>query len=140
MTDRDHLTHAEWAAALREGRLLGQSCPDCGHVAGAPKAACAHCGSRAVETVELPTEGTVYSETTVAVSPDWFDEAGYQVALVSVGDARVMARIADEGDGDVDGDGDGDVDEHVDVDVGDPVEFAGPLEAIDEPGPVFEPI
>ncbi len=121
MTDRDHLTHAEWAAALREGRLLGQACPDCDRVAGAPKAACAHCGSRDVETVELPTSGTVYAETTIAVSPDWFDEAGYQVALVDVGEARVMARV--EGD----------------VEIGAAVELSGAIETLEEPAPVFAP-
>lgn len=117
----DHLTHAEWVEALRDGRLLGQACPDCGHVAGAPTAACAHCGSRAIQTVELPTSGTVYAETTIAVSPDWFDESAYQVAMVDLGEARVTARI----DGD--------------VDIGDPVAFAGALEALEEPAPVFEP-
>lgn len=121
MSDDDHLTHAEWAAALREGRLLGQSCPDCGHVAGTPTAACAHCGSRDLETVELPTSGTVYAETTIAVAPDWFDEAEYQVALVEVGGARVTARI----DGD--------------VAIGDAVELAGTLEVVEEPAPVFAP-
>jgi len=87
------LTHATWAAALRDGRLLGQSCRECGHVAGAPKAACAHCGSRDLATVRLPTTGEVYTETTVNVPPEGFEEESYQVGMVTVGDARVMARF-----------------------------------------------
>lgn len=90
------LRYDDWARAVTEGRLLGQACPDCGHVAGAPKGACAQCGSRDVETVELPTTGEVYTETTVHVPPVQFEERGYQVALVQLGDARVMVRI--EGD------------------------------------------
>jgi len=122
MSEHDHLTHEEWAAALREGRLLGQECADCGHVAGAPKAACAHCGSREVETVELPAEGVVYSETTVAVPPDWFEERGYQVALVEVGEARLMARIDAEEE---------------EVAIGDEVTFEGAFEEADQPAPLF---
>ena len=69
-SDLPELTHRTWSEALRSGRLLGQACPDCGHVAGSPKAACAQCGSRSVETVELPTTGEVYTETTVMVPPE----------------------------------------------------------------------
>ena len=89
------LTTAGWQAALSDGRLLGQACGDCGHVTGAPKAACARCGSRALETTELPEEGTVYSVTRVEVAPEGFD-APYHVGIVSVGGGRVMARLADD--------------------------------------------
>ena len=37
------LTCRKWAAALREGILLGQECSECGHVTAAPKVACAQC-------------------------------------------------------------------------------------------------
>ena len=93
----DRLTHGEWTRAVREGELLGQACDGCGAVQGTPKAACPHCGSLALETVELPTEGTVYTETTINVPPEGVDERGYQVAVVEVGDARVMGRLVDEG-------------------------------------------
>ncbi|WP_255195896.1 Zn-ribbon domain-containing OB-fold protein [Halorarius litoreus] len=116
------LDYATWARAVREGRLLGQECQDCGHVAGAPKGACAQCGSRDIETVELPTTGEVYTETTVNVPPIQFEDRGYQVALVQLGDARVMARI--EGD-------------HVDI--GEAATLAGYVdEDEDHPAPVFE--
>ncbi|WP_207590124.1 zinc ribbon domain-containing protein [Halomontanus rarus] len=112
------LTHAEWAAALADGELLGQRCSDCGHETAAPKAACARCGSRSLETVSLPTEGVVYSETTVAVAPAGF-EGGYRVAVIDLGEARVLARL--EGD----------------AGIGDSVEFVGPLEDGEEPAPLF---
>lgn len=87
------LTYDGWAVAVEAGRLLGQECPECGHVAGSPTGACPHCGNRDLRTVELPNSGTVYSETTIMVPPEEFETRGYQVALVEVGGARVLARI-----------------------------------------------
>ena len=118
------LTHRTWSEALRSGRLLGQTCEDCGHVAGAPKAACARCGSRSVETVELPTTGEVYTETTVMVPPEGVEERGYQVAVVQVGEARVMGRIEGER-----------------VGIGDELRLAGYVTGErGDPGPLFEPL
>jgi hypothetical protein len=123
-SDLPELTHRTWSEALRSGRLLGQACPDCGHVAGAPKAACAQCGSRSVETVELPTTGEVYTETTVMVPPEGVEEGGYQVAIVEVGEARVMGRI----EGEV-------------VGIGDELRLAGYVTGErGDPGPLFEPL
>lgn len=116
----EELTHATWAAALRDGRLLGQACTDCDHVAGAPKAACAHCGSRDLATVRLPTTGTVYTETTVMVPPEGFEQGGYQVGIVAVGDARVMARFETA------------------VEIGDEVTLSGYLATDGDPVPTFE--
>ena len=118
------LTYRTWSDALRSGRLLGQACPECGHVAGAPKAACARCGSRAVETVELPTTGEVYTETTVMVPPEGVEEGNYQVAVVEVGEARVMGRIEGE-----------------EVAIGDELRLAGYVRGEGgDPGPLFEPV
>ena len=93
----DGLTHAEWSAALRDGRLLGLHCEDCGTTQGTPKAACPDCSSRNLETVELSTEGVVYTETTVNVPPEGIEERGYQVGIVEVGDARILGRLAGDG-------------------------------------------
>lgn len=115
----ERLEYHDWADALRDGELLGQECADCGHATAAPKAACARCGSRSLDTVSLPTEGEVYSETTVNVPPEGF--AGeYQLAVVDLGDARVLVRIEDR------------------VDIGDRVAFAGVIETDGHPAPVFD--
>lgn len=119
-TEGELLTYREWAEALREGILLGQECSACGHVTAAPKAACAQCGSREVSTIELDTEGEVYSATTIAVPPERF-EGQYQVALVDLGSGRVLARI----DGT--------------AEIGDRVRFAEAMEVDGDPAPVFEP-
>ncbi|MCU4741475.1 Zn-ribbon domain-containing OB-fold protein [Natronoglomus mannanivorans] len=113
------LSYDEWASALEDGELLGQRCADCGHETAAPKAACGRCGSRGLETVSLPTEGVVYSETTIAVAPAGFDGGSYRVAVIDLGEARVLARL--EGD----------------AGIGDSVEFVGSLEGREEPAPLF---
>lgn len=118
----EELTYDDWASAVERGRLLGQACPDCGHVAGTPTGACPHCGSRELETVELPREGEVYTETTINVPPEGFEERGYQVAIVQAGDARVLARVDGE------------------AAIGEAVELADYVDADDgHPAPVFEP-
>lgn len=116
--DDGALTNDGWTRALREGTLLGQRCAACGAATAAPKAACARCGSRDLEPVELPTEGEVYSETTIAVPPAGFS-GRYQVAIVSLGDAQVMAQI----DGS--------------VEIGDDVELQGIVESDERPAPLF---
>ena len=114
------LTYGEWEDALRDGTLLGQRCGNCGHVTGAPKAACARCGSRVLTTTELPTAGEVYTETTLEVVPEDFD-GPYQVALVTLGDARLMAHVPEA------------------IDIGHTVELAGTIDDDGSVAPVFEP-
>ena len=113
------LTYADWAEGLREGEVLGQECVECGNVTGTPKAACPECGSRELSTTRLPEEGTVYTETTVAVAPEGF-EGGYKVGIVQLGEARVLGRLDEE------------------AEIGDAVVFADVFEQDGEPAPVFE--
>jgi len=89
-------TYREWRQHLWEDRvLLGQRCRDCGHATAAPKAACARCGARDLERIDLPTAGEVYARTRIEVAPA--DFAGpYEVGLVDLGDARVLARLDGE--------------------------------------------
>lgn len=118
-THEPPLTHDRWTRALRDGDLLGQRCRDCGHETAAPKAACARCGSRTLETVTLSTEGTVLTSTEIAVAPaDFAGDAPYDVAVVDLGPARVLVRLEDA------------------VEIGESVEFVGALEG-EEPAPVF---
>lgn len=115
----DELTYSDWVTAIRDGTVLGQHCRDCGHATAAPKAACARCGTRDIETVELPTTGTVYTETRLEVVPEGFD-GPYHVALVELDDARVMVHVPEP------------------VEIGQTVELAGTIEN-EGVAPVFEP-
>lgn len=114
------LTYGDWRAGLEEGTLLGLECASCGHRTASPKAACIACGARDLDTVTLPTDGIVHSETTIAVAPTGF-EGPYQVAIVDLGDVRLLARIDGE------------------ADIGDSVTFAGGTDDSTHPAPVFEP-
>lgn len=118
--DDGRLRHAGWTRALRNSVLLGQECADCGHATAAPKAACARCGSDEIHPIRLPTEGEVFAETTVHVPPEQF-EGPFQVALVTLGDARVMVRL--EGG----------------AEIGDRVTLSGTVEADRNPAPLFGP-
>lgn len=117
----DELNHDSWAAALRENQLLGQECESCGYTTATPKAACVRCSCRNLSTVELHTEGTVYSESTVSVPPKGFENQ-YQVALINLGDntARILGRI----DGS--------------AEIGDEVVLKGARDSDGMPAPIFE--
>lgn len=115
------ITYADWADALDDGAILGQRCDECGHATAAPKAACARCGSRDLDAVALPTKGTVYSETALGVTPAGFDDS-YQVALVTLDDARIMVHVNGE------------------VSIGDTVAFVEVVRTDGTVAPVFEPV
>jgi len=113
------LTTSGWREALDDGVLLGQECRDCDHVTGAPKAACARCGSRALDTTHLPEEGEVYSVTRIEVAPEGFD-APYHVAMVAFDGGRITARLGDE------------------AAIGETVTFAGAASTPEGPAPLFD--
>lgn len=117
--DDGELLFRGWSEAVRDGVLLGQKCGECGHTTAAPKAACPYCGNRDIVITRLPTEGEVYSETTIKVPPESF-EGEYQIVIVDVGDARVLGRV-DGG-----------------IEIGDTVELTDYIEVKGEPAPVFE--
>lgn len=116
--DSDALTHAAWKRALRAGYILGQECTDCGHRTAAPKAACTRCGERDRDIVELPTGGEVFAETTLAVTPEQFNNR-FQAGIVDLGSAHIMAQFEGE------------------VNIGDGVDLIGTVEEDREPGPLF---
>jgi uncharacterized OB-fold protein len=113
--------YEDWREHLTAGTLIGVSCSSCGAVSGTPKRACPDCGNRDLEEIELPEQGTVYSETTINVPPEGFEDS-YQVAVISLGKTRLLARI--EGH----------------VDIGETVEYTGVIVESGDPGPVFKPV
>jgi uncharacterized OB-fold protein len=117
----DTVDYDAWRDHLTDGTLLGVQCDSCGHVSTTPKRLCPSCSSRELEGIELPARGTVYSETKINVPPEGFD-GRYQVAVVDLGDARILGRI----DGS--------------IDIGDTVEFGDTIQENGHPAPVFSPV
>ncbi|MFB6284771.1 MAG: Zn-ribbon domain-containing OB-fold protein [Halobacteria archaeon] len=121
----NELGYEDWAEELRDGRLVGVECNDCGHLSGVPRAVCTDCGGRQLDEIELGTEGEVVSETSINVPPVDFDR-GYQVVIAEVDGVRVTGRVEDGK-----------------VDIGEVVEFDDVHESSDHgkerPSPVFSP-
>jgi uncharacterized OB-fold protein len=80
----------------REHTYVLQQCTDCQTVRYPPGRVCPACMSRAVEWVESPGRGTVFSYTTVsrAPSPEFEAWAPYTVGLIDLDEGvRVMGNI-----------------------------------------------
>ena len=117
------LSYADWRAYLKAGDLVGLECRSCGHVTATPKRACVECGDRSLDTHTLPNVGVVHSETTITVPPVEF-EGPYQVAVVDLGDAKILGRIGGDEN----------------VDIGATVECTDTVELDGMPAPLFEPV
>lgn len=121
--DNERLNHERWVQALRDGTLLGLRCDECDYVTTTPKAACPRCGSRSIPVFQLPEIGTVYTKTTIEVAPPDHGD-GYQIAIVELGDGRILGRIKEQNR----------------VEIGDHVSLVGVYEYRDDVAPVFEPV
>jgi uncharacterized protein len=77
------LTHSQYFAALRENRLVGLQCLDCGGVTVPPKATCEECSSTNLEQARLSGEGIIKTFTVIRVAPQGL-EAPYIVVLVEL--------------------------------------------------------
>ncbi len=79
------LTFKEYNEALKEDRLLGLKCQECGTITMPPKITCSKCQGTQLEVVQLSGKGTVQTFTTIFVPPEGREaEAPYVVALVEL--------------------------------------------------------
>lgn len=108
-----------WRQYLNDEMLLGQRCQACDNVSARSRSVCLECHGTDLATVELPTEGVVHSETSIEVTPEGFDEAGYRVGIVDLGEAKLLARLEGE------------------PAIGDEVSFVGVLTELNDPAPIF---
>jgi uncharacterized protein len=92
----------DFYCALDEGRILGIKCRDCGEYSFPPKTACAECGSRAIDTVELSGKGKLLYYSSGNLPPLRFaDFAPYAYGLVRLEEGPMwltMIRGVDVGD------------------------------------------
>jgi uncharacterized protein len=71
--------------ALKQNKLLGLKCHDCGEITVPPKMACSRCAGPNMEVIELKTEGKIKTFTTVFVGAEGREsEVPYILVIVEM--------------------------------------------------------
>ena len=79
------LTFKDFNEALKENKLLGLKCKECGTITVPPKMVCRKCASPDLEVVELKGTGKIQTFTTCNVAPEGReDEVPYIILLVEL--------------------------------------------------------
>ena len=79
------LTFKEYNEALKENKLLGLKCQDCGTITVPSKMVCRKCASLNMEAVQLTGKGKIQTFTTVNVAAEGReDECPYIIVLVEL--------------------------------------------------------
>ena len=79
------LPFKDYNEALKQDRLLGLKCKDCGAITVPPKMVCWQCASSDVDIVELGGKGKIVTFTTVnVVSEGREDECPYIIVMVEL--------------------------------------------------------
>ena len=79
------LSFKDYSDALKENKLLGLKCQECGAITVPPKMVCQKCTSPDMEIVELKGRGKIRTFTTVNVAPEGReDEVPYTILLVEL--------------------------------------------------------
>jgi len=87
------LTFSTYRDALKEGKLLGLKCNQCGAYTAPPRKVCSKCGSEDLEIVSLSGKGEIQTFTVIYVPPEGF-EAPFVVAMVKLDEGPwVMGNI-----------------------------------------------
>jgi uncharacterized OB-fold protein len=75
----------EYLAALKENRLLGVKCRECGFVTAPPRLACRQCAGHITDLTQLSGKGRVASFTSVFLPPESHrGKAPYLVVMVEL--------------------------------------------------------
>jgi uncharacterized OB-fold protein len=79
------LKFKEYNQALKENRLLGLKCRDCGQITVPPKMVCSHCAGPDLEVVPLKGSGRIRTFTTVFVAAEGREaEVPYVIVMVEL--------------------------------------------------------
>ncbi len=79
------ITVKDYLAALKENRLLGVKCRECGFITAPPRLACRKCSGQDTELVELTGKGKIATFTSVNVAVESRREKRpYLVVLVAL--------------------------------------------------------
>jgi uncharacterized OB-fold protein len=79
------LTFKDYNEALKQNKLLGLKCKQCGTMTVPPKIVCGNCASADLDIVELGGKGKIQTFTTVFVPPEGREsECPYVIVLVEL--------------------------------------------------------
>jgi uncharacterized OB-fold protein len=79
------LTFKEYNEALKENKLLGLKCKECGNITVPPKMVCRQCTSPDMEIIQLKGTGKIQTFTTVNVTSEGREnEVPYVIVLVQL--------------------------------------------------------
>ncbi len=79
------LTFKEFNEALKNDKILGLKCRQCGHINVPPKMVCGQCVSTDMEVIELGGKGKIQTFTTVNVTSEGREnECHYSIVLVEL--------------------------------------------------------
>lgn len=79
------LTHKDFYEGLKQGKLLGLKCNNCGGWTCPPKINCSQCTGMDLEVKELSGKGEIKTFTVIRVAPEGMEtEAPYIVAMAEM--------------------------------------------------------
>jgi uncharacterized OB-fold protein len=89
------LIFKDYNEALKENRLLGLKCQDCGAITTPPKMVCRQCSGANMEVIELKGSGKIKTFTTVFVASEGREEeVPYTIVIVEMDDGPwVMGNL-----------------------------------------------
>ncbi len=64
------LTYSEFKEALKQGKLLGLKCLDCGEAILPPRATCTGCGKSNLTVMPFSPKGWIRTFTVIRVGPE----------------------------------------------------------------------
>ena len=87
----------DFAVHLKDGRLMGSLCKDCGFQTFPPRADCPKCMSGSFEFKRYCGKGTLYTYTRIDAPPTGFDdEVPYTIAVVELAEGgRALGWFGD---------------------------------------------
>ncbi len=88
---------SDFAVHLKDGRMMGSVCKDCGYTTFPPRADCPQCLSGNFGFKEYSGKGKVFTHTTIAAAPTGFEDvAPYTIVVVELEEGgRLMAWAGD---------------------------------------------
>lgn len=90
------LSFKDYNEALKQDKLLGLKCKQCGTITVPPKITCGQCAGTDMDVVELSGKGEIQTFTTVFVPPEEREaEAPYIIVLVQLDEGPwIMGNLA----------------------------------------------